>query len=189
MLRQPKQQADERRDDPFWEFGSFGCTGCHQRNLMNPRRASELRGARFAFVQGGDDGYRLIHVTPPILVRHIADVCEAVWSPEEMPLTYATAPLVLDNLGHSNVPLLADLVTGVRRGTPVAKFASAFRTRREPLPESVGEHVVSVYSQFRKGAANIASRYDEAMPYPPPKIEEDRRARYTWIRSRSQILI
>jgi hypothetical protein len=90
MLRVPKRTAGESRDDPFWEFGSFGCTGCHRHNLLNPRRSSELRGARFGFVQGGDDGLRLVHVTPPISVRSVGDICEAFWSPAEMPLTYAT---------------------------------------------------------------------------------------------------
>ena len=42
-LRQPiKDNPDEKRSDPFWEFGSFGCTGCHSTNLMNPRNANKL---------------------------------------------------------------------------------------------------------------------------------------------------
>jgi hypothetical protein len=187
LLRRPRQEADERRDAPFWEFGSFGCTGCHRRNLMNPRRANELKGARFAFVQGGDDGYRLVHVTPLISVRHMANICEAVWSPEEMPLTYATAPLVIDNLGRSDIPLLAGLASGVRRSTALGKFASAFRSRREPLPVEVAAQVLSTFNQFRKETAEVASSYDEAMPYPPPKVEQDRAARYEWVRSRSQL--
>ena len=31
-LRRPnRSDPDEQRDDPFYEFGSFGCTGCHGR--------------------------------------------------------------------------------------------------------------------------------------------------------------
>ena len=31
-LRRPKKNdPEEMRSDPFWEFGSFGCTGCHSR--------------------------------------------------------------------------------------------------------------------------------------------------------------
>jgi hypothetical protein len=57
MLRRPQlSKPHERRDDPFWEFGSFGCTGCHRRNLLNPKRSGELNGTQFAFVQGGDKG-------------------------------------------------------------------------------------------------------------------------------------
>ncbi len=49
MLRQPRRaDSNEMRTDPFWEFGSFGLTGCHQRNLLHPKRAGELSGARLA---------------------------------------------------------------------------------------------------------------------------------------------
>ena len=53
LLRRPyRHQSDERRDDPFWEFGSFGCTGCHRTNLMNPRRSHELVGKHLAVCAG-----------------------------------------------------------------------------------------------------------------------------------------
>src|SRR5205814_8322552 len=55
---------------PLWEFGSFGCTGCHNRNLMNPNRLTELSGARLAFAQNGDLGIKLVHLTPPVSVVH-----------------------------------------------------------------------------------------------------------------------
>jgi hypothetical protein len=184
LLRRPKRRSDESRDDPFWEFGSFGCTGCHTRNLLNPRRSSELEGVRLAFVQGGDSGFRLVHVTPPISVRDVADICEAVWSPAEMPLTYATAPIVVDNQGRSDVRLLAEMARGVGRSTPVGRFASAFRSCRRPLAGEVGAQVLSTYQQFREGVAEVAISYDQAMPYSPPRIERDRASRYEWIRSR-----
>ena len=38
LLRRPRRDAAERRTDPMYEFGSFGCTGCHRGNLMNPDR-------------------------------------------------------------------------------------------------------------------------------------------------------
>jgi hypothetical protein len=54
LLRRPnRSNPREMRSDPFWEFGSFGCTGCHTTNLMNIRRADELAGVRFGFAQGG----------------------------------------------------------------------------------------------------------------------------------------
>src|SRR5262245_27301071 len=89
MLRQPQQNyPGEKRSDPFWEFGSFGCTGCHRRNLLHPKRARELEGLRLAFAQGGPAGIRLIYLTPPIkVVRHTVG-CELKWSPREMPLKY-----------------------------------------------------------------------------------------------------
>lgn len=184
LLRRPMRHADERRDDPFWEFGSFGCTGCHHHNLLNPKRSSELKGTRLAFVQGGDRGFRLIHVTPPISVRDLADICEAVWLPAEMPLTYETAPVVVDNQGRTDVPLLAQMAHGVKRSTPVARFASAFRSCRRPLAGEIGTQVVFVYQQFRGGAADVATRYDQALPYSPPSIEKNRARRYELIRSR-----
>lgn len=42
MLRQPRRDnPGEMRTDPLWEFGSFGCTRCHSRNLMNPFKVHE----------------------------------------------------------------------------------------------------------------------------------------------------
>jgi hypothetical protein len=38
MLRQPRlDDPNEMRTDPLWEFGSFGCTGCHRKSLMTRR--------------------------------------------------------------------------------------------------------------------------------------------------------
>jgi hypothetical protein len=96
LLRQPSNAITERRDDPFWEVGSFGCTGCHSRNLMNPKWANELSGARLAFVQGGPLGFRLVHVTSEIWMEPLGDGFEARWSPRRMPLSYRSAPLVID---------------------------------------------------------------------------------------------
>lgn len=179
LLRRPNRaDACERRDDPFWEFGSFGCTGCHRRNLMNPKRSSELEGARFAFVQGGELGFRLVHVTPPITTRILGATCEVGWSPTEMPLAYAAAPLVLNNQGRSDIPELAAMASGVRRSTPVARFSSAFRSRRTPLAGVVGAAVAATYQDFRDRGAQVARVYHEAMPYPPRVIVTDRRSIY-----------
>lgn len=145
---------------------------------MNPKRADELEGARLAFVQGGDKGFRLVHVTPPISVRRVADnLCEACWSPPEMPLTYATAPVVVDNDGRSDITLLAEMTRRVMRPTAVSRFSSAFRSRRDAVAGEVGAHVLSVYEQFRL-VSEVAKTYVQAMPYAPPKIEQDRVARY-----------
>ncbi len=64
-LRRPRNLNDQRAD-PFYEYGSFGCTGCHSKNLLHPRHAEKLNGARLAFVQGGNLGSRLVFLTPPI---------------------------------------------------------------------------------------------------------------------------
>ena len=108
-----------------------------QRSLLSSREA--------------DKGMRLVHVTPPIKTRWLGSVCEASWSPAEMPLTYATAPTVIDNTDRSDVPLLANSVANVTRFTPVARFSSAFRSCRVPLAGEIGAQIVSVYKRFAEG--------------------------------------
>jgi hypothetical protein len=189
LLRRPRKQAGESRDDPFWEFGSFGCTGCHGSNLLNQKGCIELNGSHLAFVQGGVDGFRLVHVSPRVSIRAVEANHEALWSPAEMPLTYAAAPIVLNNFGYSDVPLLAELVNGVIRSTPLGKFASAFRSRRQALPEHVGAQVLSTYRHFRERGAEVASHYVQAMPYPPPCVEQDRAARYALMLSRRRMTV
>jgi hypothetical protein len=181
LLRQPSGAVTERRDDPFWEFGSFGCTGCHSRNLMNPRRAHELNGAHFAFVQGGLLGFRLVHVTAEIWMEPVGSGFEARWLSGQMPLAYPFAPLVIDNNGNSDIPLLAFEASGVLRSTPVARFASAFRSRRTPVAGEVGAAIIACY-RLRRTRARVAKTYTDAMPHPPPIIEFNREKRYREIR-------
>jgi hypothetical protein len=179
-LRKPrKHNKRERRDDPFWEFGSFGCTGCHRGNLMNPDKAADLQGTRLAFVQGGPTGVKLVHVTPKIEVCHHNDLCEARWRPAKMPLTYESAPIVVNNDGYSDFPLLRDVTNAVMRRTAVGKFASGFRSRRKPLPERVGEQLIAEYERFRRHS-QVASPYDDAMPYSPPCLlsRKERKQQY-----------
>jgi hypothetical protein len=54
----------------------------------------------------------------------------------------------------------------VMSDTAVGKFASAFRSRRQPLSERAGEQVIAEYERFREHA-RVASTYDQAMPHPP----------------------
>ena len=71
VLRQPYNYPNEKRSDPFWEFGSFGSTKCHYTNLMNPKKAHELEKKRFAFAQGGHEGFKLVYLTPPLsIIKH-----------------------------------------------------------------------------------------------------------------------
>ena len=134
-LRQPKRRDPmESRTDPFWEFGSFGCTRCHIKNLMNPQRIDELEGVRLAFAQGGPDGHRLVHLTPPVHVVRHKDRCELRWAPAEMPFRYGDAPVLAGAHEASDFPLLLAMLTHVNRTTLPAKFSSRFRSRRQPLP-------------------------------------------------------
>ena len=177
MLRQPRRQNDPRTD-PLWEFGSFGCTGCHRRNLMNPHKMEELNGCRLAFAQGGDSEVRLVHVTPPARMVHHGSFVEATWRPQDMPLAFDTAPLLVDNQGGSDFPVLMEMIDEVSRNTPVARFASKFRSRRQPLPADVGRQLVEGYRGFRRRGATVAQHYAAALPYPPSRIDQDREATY-----------
>lgn len=177
LLRQPTRAATERRDDPFWEFGSFGCTGCHGRNLMNPKRAHELAGSRLAFVQGGPLGFRLVHVTEEIWMEPVGAGFEARWPSGRMPLAYRSAPLVIDNDGKSNIKLLALETRGINRSTPVARFASAFRSRRNPVAGEVGAAIIACYRRYYT-QERVAESYVDAMPRPPAMIEDNRKRRY-----------
>lgn len=179
MLRQPNlHESNEMRTDPLWEFGSFGCTGCHRTNLMNPKKLMEHNGAQFAFAQNGSAGVKLVHVTPQLRMLHHGMFGEATWSPAEMPLRYESAPTLVNNSGSSDVPTLIDMISEVRRWSPVAKFASKFRSRRRPLPEHVARELLGVYHYFRRDDARVAESYVDALPYTPPRIDKGREATY-----------
>lgn len=179
MLRQPRSDPSERRSDPFWEFGSFGCTGCHRRNLMNPQRSFELKGTRFAFAQGGPDGIRLVFLTPPISIKdHGGRCCEAQWKPEQMPLRYSAAPIIIRNDGASDCPAIFQEIDTVNRQTPVARFSSRFRARRAPVPSALAGQLESAYLAARRVPGAIAATYEEALPFAPPMIDRDRERTY-----------
>jgi hypothetical protein len=171
-LRRPS--ARDRRTDPLYEFGSFGLTGCHRTNLLADQAAA---GARLAFAQGGDLGFRLVMLTPPIDVRQLAHVREAFWLPAAMPLRYDTAPVLIDNDGSSDVDGMHKLLTGVNRNTWREKFSSSFRTRKQPLgtavvggvvracERAVELGVVRAWERAVELGAERAEVYWEALPY------------------------
>lgn len=183
-LRRPKSASkcpNERRDDPFYEFGSFGCTGCHSDHLFNPRHAAELEGARLAFIQGGPLGSRLVFLTPPIIkVTKWRDCCEARWTPAEMPFKYTKAPVLAHNDGRSNFPLVEAFARDADRTTIEGALSSRFRNRTKPLPETMAKEVIEVYERLRAEASpsDIATTYDEALPSSPPMIDRTRQATY-----------
>jgi hypothetical protein len=179
VLRQPrKNDANEQRNDPFWEFGSFGVTGCHSRNLLNPRKAHELEGKRMAFAQGGPNGFKLIHLTPPVTVKYHAAWCELFWPATEMPLTYASAPTLIDNSGHTDFPALLDVIEGVARRTHVSQFASKFRSCRQPLHRKLGQQIAAGFKHALKNGGKASEQYTDCLPYLPPKVDLDRRKTY-----------
>src|SRR5450631_2635260 len=92
-LRRPGR--DDPRNDPFWEFGSFGTTGCHRDNLLNPKKIHELEGVRLAFAQGGKAGFKLVFLTPRISTVKYRNLAETRWQPPSMPLKYDEAPILV----------------------------------------------------------------------------------------------
>lgn len=180
-LRRPhKANPKETRADPFWEFGSFGCTGCHSKNLMNPAKINELDGVRLAFAQGGPLGFRLVMLTPPVrVVRHKVR-CELRWEPIEMPFRYEAAPLLIDSSGQSDFKSLSRILRLAGRTTWPAQFSSKFRSRRTPLPEDVAMEISRTYQRLRVVAHSnqIAERYEHALPYAPNVIDKTRGETY-----------
>jgi hypothetical protein len=187
-LRQPKRNdPGESRADPFYEFGSFGCTKCHSRNLMHPRRAHELDGARFAFAQGGPLGFRLVHLSPPVRVVEHRDRCELVWTPADSPFRYDAAPVLVNAAGESDFPALVRMLRGVFRETWPQRFSSAFRSRRTPLPAIVADEIVRVFDRKRAKAKpeTLAASYVDALPYPPNKPDRSRKATLAALRAKA----
>jgi hypothetical protein len=183
-LRKPRRISDQR-EDPFWEFGSFGITLCHHRNLLSPNDSKKLVGARLAFIQPGPGCTKLVHVTPPVAVRRYRrrrrqeDVLETRWRPRTMPLSFDYAPTLIDRRGRSAFPLLKKMLRGIKGRTPLTKFASKFRTRSKPLPQDVSAEVLDKYRQARReaGSAGIAKNSVDAF-HGKTGVTYDRRTRY-----------
>jgi hypothetical protein len=186
-LRRPRSRTEnpeEMRSDPFWEFGSFGITRCHDKNLMHRRNAKEVNGVRFAFAQGGKQGTRLVHLTPPVkIVEHLGCI-EATWSPHAMPFRYSDAPILARNGHESHFPQLksclkADMKAG-GRPTLEGQFSSNFRSRATCLEASLAEELIHVYTELRKMASRseIATCYMDALPWSPPHPDNDRDRTY-----------
>lgn len=165
-LRKPHKRTD-RRDDPFWEFGSFGITGCHADNQLHPKNAHDLIGVRLAFAQGGKLGTRLVFLTPPInRVVVYRDRSEVLWSPSEMPFQYGSAPLLINKDGESDFPFLKRTLRGGDRSTWVGQFGSNFRSSKQLLSSKVARELVMVCERNPRaaGRAAIAENYVEALP-------------------------
>ena len=179
LLRRPKSESDEMRTDPFWEYGSFGLTRCHERNLMNSNSYEKLYGARFVFAQGGQTGFKLVYLTPrlnPILHNRIVEV---KWKPISMPFRYLTAPLLIDNKGNTDFPFIENIISNVERKTSMGKFASKFRSRATPLSPEESDALIHIYGGILKcKRIGLANTYIDALPYPPPVIDKNRRKTY-----------
>jgi len=165
--------------DPFYEFGSFGCTKCHSNNLLCTRNAAELKGSRLAFAQGGAGGFRLMLLTPPISVILWSHNCEVRWKPPTMPFKYSEAPILVANDGRSDFPLVKAFSSKTARKTLEGGFASRFRSRSSPLQPEIAEELIVIYEKYRneKGSSAIAEQYYQALPY-VTRMDRYRKATY-----------
>jgi hypothetical protein len=130
FLRRPGDLSD-RRNDPFWEFGSFGRTGCHKKNLLHPRHSRLKDGDRLAFLQGGEGEIRVIALTPPIKVAGSTERIELMWDKAYRPLPYSKAPLLISNRNETAFPqvISALRLKDTNRTTPCGAAASRLRSR------------------------------------------------------------
>jgi hypothetical protein len=178
-LRRPGKNLDESRSDPFWEFGSFGITGCHKENLMNPKNASRLEGVCFAFAQGGKQGTRLVYLTPPVEIVPHRSCVEAKWLPPKMPFRYDSAPILVSNSQESDFPVLTAGLTAVRRSTLEGKFASKYRAAATDLDDELAKELIQIYEERRVDPDSaIARAYVDALPWSPPRPDSDRKETY-----------
>jgi hypothetical protein len=154
---------------------------------MNPDKVHLLRDARLAFAQGGDQGFKLVYLSPPVEVVDHGNVAEVKWLPVTMPFKNAQAPLLINNDGESDFPLLKSFIDHTNRPSWESKFASRFRSRRAPVQIDVANEMVEVFEQLSEsGQPDVfASTYVEALPYPPPNIDRDRQQTYLRLVSRS----
>jgi hypothetical protein len=173
MLRRPRK--DDPRSDPFWEFGSFGCTGCHGKNLLHPKNCQIRTGDRLAFVQGGQLGARLLLVTPPVeRFDHAGGspkgCVELRWDSGQKPFRYDCAPSLFESPAPGRAglfPRLAGSLAHTNRSTIDAKLASRFRARTSPLGPQLVRELESAFTAAVKGAkkSDFIIRYEEALPW------------------------
>jgi hypothetical protein len=164
LLRRPRG-LDDRRDDPFWEFGSFGSTGCHSKNLLHPKTCCLKDGDRLVFVQGGKGEFRVVALTPRIKVHGDETQIEALWEPDFQPQPFADAPLLVDNTGRTDFPAVwRDLnLNATNRSTPCGKIASRLRSRKERIPFDLAAELVS---WFERDSPSRKATYVEVVAPP-----------------------
>jgi len=165
LLRRP--ELYDPREDPFWEFGSFGCTGCHARNLLSPNSSGLRDGDRLAFAQGGDRGTRLVLLTPPVRVAKHRDALEIMWDASVSPFRYSAAPVFAGNEVKSDFPAIRRYVAACKRPTDESKFASKFRGRTMALEPELAAELTKVFNRLRShaGADSLAKTYTQTMPW------------------------
>ena len=192
LLRRPGK--DDSRTDPFWEFGSFGCTGCHRWNLLHPKNSKIRTGDRLAFIQGGDLGARLLLLSPPVeRINHPGGSAkgrvELRWDSAAKPFRYDRAPSLFESPAPGRAglfPQLVKYVSDANRPTFEAKLASRFRARAESLEPKLADELQAGFAKAirQTNEHDFITRYDQALPWcdcassvTERRIDYDRRLR------------
>lgn len=83
--------------------------------------------------------------------------------------------------------MLCKYIQSVKRITYVSKFSSAFRSRCSPLEDEIAKEVLEVYNSKYKNSfkSNFKTNYTDALPYPPVKVDRNRKNTYNKLLSES----
>lgn len=146
FLRRPRTVTD-LRSDPFWEFGSFGVTGCHRKNLLHPIHTPLRDGDRLVFLQGGDQEIRAVGLTPPVKILRDAERLNLRWDQAYQPIPYAVAPVLIDNQGYTDFPAVLDLLAHAQRSTYCGKAGSRLRSRTSPIEAELADQILALFEQ------------------------------------------
>ncbi|MGA2191601.1 MAG: hypothetical protein ABSH33_24090 [Steroidobacteraceae bacterium] len=146
-LRQPGG-LDDRRNDPFWEFGSFGRTGCHSKNLLHPKNSRIVDGDRLAFLQGGNGEIRVVGLTPPIRVAGTTERIELKWDKVYRPVPFVLAPILINNDGDTAFATVhgALRLADTNRPTFCGSAASRLRSRATAVSHDLAHELVQWFS-------------------------------------------
>ena len=105
-----------------------------------------------------------------------------------MPFKYKEAPVLVSNVGQADFRLVKQFALE-SDGTKIeGRFCSKIRSKAKPLKPKLAHEVVKVYEEKRAKAlpSAIASTYDEALPWKPPKIDRKRKTTYRFFTAQRQ---
>jgi hypothetical protein len=118
-----------------------------------------------------------------VTVKEWAHCCEVKWSKKgNMPFRYNEAPILVSNNDKykSDFPSVEQFALPTNGGKIEGHFSSMIRSRATPLDPKLAQEVANVYKRkrARAPASAIATTYDEALPWRPPKVDVNRNATY-----------
>lgn len=184
MLRRPrKNDPRDMRSDPFWEFGSFGVTGCHSKNLLHPKNIKNLENNRLAFFQGSKESIKLLLITPTVKIEEYSCGCEVLWKNIRLPFCFGSAPIVINNSGYTDFPKIKEMISVINRNTWMGRVASAFRSRKKELSDDVAEELLNNYFKF-VDLLPVSNDYLRILPYRPGCVDKERRKTYELFKAR-----